>query len=229
MVSDAGRRALSIFVCYRREDDAFLPGRLSDLLAGHFGEGNVFYDIDAIQPGFDFREVIRDRLAEVDAVLVLIGHKWDMARLGEPTDFVRTEIHEALRTNKLLIPVLVGSATMPSHDLFPPQLEPMAYLNAARCVADPDFDTDSARLITAIENGVAARRRRQPVLEPEPDPEPEPEPKAQPAPAPSPSKRRIREMEVEVPTIRGATRTNGGSVGDPSCWQGRRPPSSVRW
>jgi len=181
MVNGGGPGGLSIFVCYRREDDPFLPGRLSDSLTGHFGEGNVFYDIDAIQPGFDFRDVIRDRLAEVDAVLVLIGHEWDTARLGEHNDFVRTEMLEALRMKKLLIPILVGSATMPTPDQFPHELEPVAYLNAARIRPDPDFDSDSARLISAIEHGVGARKTTiQPVPDPEPDPKPKPKPQPQP-------------------------------------------------
>jgi hypothetical protein len=160
MVRGIRRGTLSVFVCYRREDDRFLPGRLSDVLAGHFGERNVFYDIDAIQPGDDFREVIRSQLDQVDAVLALIGPRWDTARLREPNDFVQAELHEALRQDKVLIPVLVGDAKMPPSTDFPTELEPVSYLQAARVRPDPDFDDDSARLISAIERSVDEKGRR---------------------------------------------------------------------
>jgi hypothetical protein len=166
MVWGIRRRALSVFVCYRREDDRFLPGRLSDVLARHFGEHNVFFDIDAIQPGDDFREVIRAQLDGVDAVLALIGPQWNTARLREPNDFVRAELHEALLKDKVLIPVLVGDAKMPPSTDFPTELEPVSYLQAARVRPDPDFDGDSARLISAIEEGVAEKDDPPPPIPP---------------------------------------------------------------
>jgi hypothetical protein len=151
MVRHKEDQALSVFVCYRREDDQFLPGRLRDVLASHFGQRNVFYDIDGIPPGEDFRDVIRRRLKRVNAVLVLIGPAWNTERLSEPDDFVGVELQEALLHEKLLIPVLVGNAVMPAADRLPPELKSVAYLNATRVRPDPDFASDSARLIKAIE------------------------------------------------------------------------------
>ena len=47
-----------IFISYRRDDSAAHAGRLYDRLEGHFGQGQVFMDVDAIRPGVDFVEVV---------------------------------------------------------------------------------------------------------------------------------------------------------------------------
>ncbi len=43
-----------VFISYRRDDCAGHAGRLYDRLVDRLGEGNVFMDIDAIEPGVDF-------------------------------------------------------------------------------------------------------------------------------------------------------------------------------
>ena len=45
-----------IFVSYRRHESRDFAGRLSDHLAERFGEGQVFIDVDTIEPGVDFAE-----------------------------------------------------------------------------------------------------------------------------------------------------------------------------
>ena len=62
-----------IFVSYRREDAAGDAGRLADHLTRRFGRGQVFLDIDTIDPGTDFVRVLQSSLRETAAVLVVIG------------------------------------------------------------------------------------------------------------------------------------------------------------
>jgi hypothetical protein len=50
-----------IFVSYRRQQSKDVAGRLYDRLADRFGEGQVFMDVDAIEPGVDFAEEISAR------------------------------------------------------------------------------------------------------------------------------------------------------------------------
>ena len=45
-----------IFISYRREDSQDFTGRLHDKLVDHFGETNVFFDVDSIPTGVDFRK-----------------------------------------------------------------------------------------------------------------------------------------------------------------------------
>ena len=49
----------SIFVSYRRADTNHVAGRLCDRLGYAFGKEHVFYDVDSIKVGTDFRAAIR--------------------------------------------------------------------------------------------------------------------------------------------------------------------------
>ena len=52
-MAESGR----IFICYRREETAYSAGWLFDRLADRFG-GQIFKDVDSIEPGDDWVEVI---------------------------------------------------------------------------------------------------------------------------------------------------------------------------
>jgi hypothetical protein len=58
-----------VFVSYRRADTPHVAGRLFDRLEARFGTGNVFMDVDSIEPGLDFAEAI----GACDVLLALIG------------------------------------------------------------------------------------------------------------------------------------------------------------
>jgi hypothetical protein len=47
-----------VFICYRREDAGYPAGWLFDQLAARLGADRVFKDVDSIEPGDDFEEVI---------------------------------------------------------------------------------------------------------------------------------------------------------------------------
>src|SRR6266542_2357628 len=65
-----------IFISYRREETAYPAGWLFDRLADRFGGGQVFKDVDSIQLGDDFVEVITTAVASCDVLLALIGDEW---------------------------------------------------------------------------------------------------------------------------------------------------------
>ena len=138
---------IRVFVSYRRSDSRHATGRLRAVLAREFGRENVFYDVDSVGFGADFREVINATLQGVDALIVVVGPNFELDRLSQPNDYVRMEILEALRLGKGIVPVLVDEATMPGPDQLPADLESFAYRNTAPLRADPDFDTDAARLV----------------------------------------------------------------------------------
>ena len=59
MTSEADPRASGrVFVCYRREETAYPAGWLYDRLDDHFGDAQVFKDVDSIPLGDDFVEAI---------------------------------------------------------------------------------------------------------------------------------------------------------------------------
>src|SRR5437773_1614142 len=106
-----------VFINYRREDTRHAAGRLYDRLIQRFGKDHVFMDIDQIEPGQDFIEVINRKVSACDIAIVAIGPNWLRAtdasgkrRLDDEEDFVRTEIVAALHRNIRVIPILVDGA-----------------------------------------------------------------------------------------------------------------------
>src|SRR3954469_18106471 len=103
----------SIFVSYRRTDAPGHAGRLYDRLVERFGAASVFKDLDSMEPGADFVEVIEETVQRCDALIAVIGRDWLAGshgggpRLDDPQDWVRLEIANALRRKVRVVPVLV--------------------------------------------------------------------------------------------------------------------------
>src|SRR4051794_28221518 len=109
-----------IFVSYRRNDSAYPTGWLTDRLAEHYGERQIFTDVDSIDLGDNFVKRITSAVASCDVLLAVIGPKWltvtdenGQRRLDDPNDYVRIEIEAALRRQILVVPILVDGAKMP--------------------------------------------------------------------------------------------------------------------
>ncbi len=84
-----------IFISYRRNDSASNAGRIFDRLEGHFGQGQVFMDVDTIKPGLNFVEVVEQAVGVCDGLVVVIGREWLEAsdatgsrRLEDPADLI---------------------------------------------------------------------------------------------------------------------------------------------
>jgi TIR domain len=157
----------SIFLSYRREDSRHQAGRLHDRLVTHFDQKQIFKDVDSIPIGLDFREVLTEQVAACDVFLAVIGDGWlsvknesGSRRLDDPGDFVRIEIEAALSRKILVIPVLVGNASVPRADDLPESLRQLSFRNGISVRPDPDFHKDMDRLIRGIEEGVVALRKR---------------------------------------------------------------------
>jgi len=154
-----------LFINYRREDTAPYAGRLYDQLITRFGEDQVFIDIDQIEPGEDFVEVIRRKVGACDIAIIAIGPRWLGAtdasgkrRLDDPEDFVRMEIVAALQRNIRVIPVLLGGAQMPRKQDLPEALAPLSRRNAIE-LSETRFHADVKRLIEAIEKSFVVTQK----------------------------------------------------------------------
>lgn len=139
-----------VFLSYRRSDSPHASGRLRDRLTMAFGEENVFFDVDSIPTGRDFREVIRTAIRAADAVVVMMGPGFDVARLSDQRDYVRMELLEAFSQKKVIVPVLIDTTSMPPAAALPPSLRKLAYINASPIRHDPDFHRDAERLIATL-------------------------------------------------------------------------------
>lgn len=145
-----------IFISYRRGDSPASAGRLYDRLENAYSGGELFMDVDGIEPGLDFVEVLNERVANADVLLAIIGRDWLSAvdetggrRLLQPNDFVRIEIEAALKRNIRVIPVLVdGASPPPEHDL-PDGLKSLTRRQAVR-ISHERFASDADLLLNAL-------------------------------------------------------------------------------
>jgi TIR domain len=145
-----------IFISYRRDDDPGHAGRLYDRLSKVFDRDELFMDVDSIEPGQDFFQVLEDRVAQADVLLAVIGTRWidardssGIRRLESPNDFVRIEIEAALNQQKRVIPVLIGAAEMPAPEQLPESLKTLTRRHAFNIKHDR-FTSDSEGLIRAL-------------------------------------------------------------------------------
>ena len=147
----------SIFISYRRSDSEGEAGRLSDLLTHRFSDQSVFMDVDAIQPGRDFRKAIEESIQACSVLLCIIGPQWLSSaddsgerRLDTANDFVRLEIGAALRRDIPVIPILVRGAKMPRAEQLPPDVQDLAYRNCVE-LTHARWKSDLQILIGALE------------------------------------------------------------------------------
>lgn len=150
-----GTTRFRIFVNYRRTDSAGHAGRLYDALADRFGEDAVFMDVDTIEPGTDFAEVIDKAMDASDVVLAVIGPYWlvdtgGRRRIDAVDDFVRMELESALERGVRIIPLLVNAAEMLRPSELPASLVKLAGRQALR-LRDDRWRADVARLMTSLE------------------------------------------------------------------------------
>ena len=148
-------QSANIFVNYRREDSAGYAGRLFDRLSSGF-PGRIFMDIDNIEPGVDFGEVITQAVGSCEILIVVIGKEWlsckdadGRRRLDNPDDFVRMELAAALERNIRVVPVLVNDAPMPRAKDLPGELAKLARRNAIE-LSDARWAYDVDRLMHTI-------------------------------------------------------------------------------
>jgi hypothetical protein len=152
----------TIFISYRREDTAGYAISLHDRLAARFGAEHIFMDIDNIELGEDFVDVINEKISACDVLLVLIGRNWltsqdesGRRRLDSPDDFVRLEVAAALERKIRVIPVLFGGTRPPRPEDLPPELVLLSRRNAIT-ITDAGFRQDVTRLIESVEKVIAS-------------------------------------------------------------------------
>lgn len=133
-----------IFINYRRDDSASHALNIAQYMERAFGSRNVFIDIDRIQAGQNFEDVLGQRLDQCSVMLVIMGPKWAGARddagvkrLTNPNDWVRLEIVRALQRKIKVIPILVGGlSSLPDPVDVPDALKPLLKLQCAVVTAN---------------------------------------------------------------------------------------------
>ena len=148
--------SLYVFISYRRGDSGPYARNIYEALTQHFGDGHVFYDVDGIEPGVDFVDVLDESLRRTDVLLALIGPSWldatdedGQRRLDDPHDYVRLEVEAALSKKVRVIPLLIAGAKMPQARNLPESMQPPRR-NAAS-LSDDHWLATRAELIETLE------------------------------------------------------------------------------
>ena len=150
--------AVKVFISYRRADSPYAAAQIYDRLTARFGEDAVFFDVDAIPLSVDFREHVNVAIEQSDVFLAIIGERWleagpdGQSRLAAEDDLVRIELESARDHDLAIVPVLVGTATMPSPGELPDSLRFLSYRNAAEVRPGTSLRSHLERLIAGIES-----------------------------------------------------------------------------
>lgn len=116
----------------------------------------MFIDVDTIEPGLDFVQVVQEAVNACDELIAVIGREWleitragGGRRLDDAQDLVRVEIATALDRGIPVIAVLVQGAGVPNTDDLPDVLKRLATLNGLE-ISDTRFHSDVSRLIGVL-------------------------------------------------------------------------------
>ncbi|MHB8529291.1 MAG: TIR domain-containing protein [Caulobacteraceae bacterium] len=142
-----------IFISYRRNDTSGFAGRLFDRLSKCFSPDQVFIDVQSIEPGANFADVLSRRVGDCKVLLALIGPRWHAAdshaRLTDPKDYVRIEIEAALGGDVRVIPLLIDGARMPDAEALPASLQGLTERQAVE-ISHNRFDQDAEALVQTL-------------------------------------------------------------------------------
>ena len=166
-----------IFISYRRSESTGHAGRLAADLSAHYGQSNVFRDIDSLEPGLNFVEALNRAVDRCDVLIAVIGRGWHtetdesgQVRLQNPNDFHRMEIATGLKRNIRVIPVLVAGASMPRPEELPEDVAPLSTHNAFE-LHDTSWNGDVERLTSALDRVFGFERDKQPTMPPQQSPQ----------------------------------------------------------
>lgn len=134
--------------------------RIFNFMENSIGSSKVFMDTSGICLGRSWALIIGSELDAAKTTVAVIGPEWTRlfgrspismeADFGGDIDYVAYELIQSRNEGKLIIPVLVDDAEVPSKQLLPPELDFLPSLQFAK-VTHKNFDDDMKRLISEID------------------------------------------------------------------------------
>jgi len=119
-----------IFISYRRDDSSGYALALYNSLLQSYNKSQLFFDIDSIAYGEDFVDEIKQSIKQSILLLVLIGDNWIFDKNNnsqfDEKDFVLIEISEAIKQNKIVLPVVINEKNIPKSDDLPDTIKQLS-------------------------------------------------------------------------------------------------------
>ncbi len=147
----------SVFLSYRRNDNAHAIDRIQDRLEKEFAKGKVFRDTSSIDISENFNSVIEDAIECSEVFIVVIGQNWlgnegnsSRLRISYSDDYPRREVESALKHNLKIIPVFIDGASMPDELLLPESIRPLVFQHGIKIRPDPEFAHDMGELVNYL-------------------------------------------------------------------------------
>jgi uncharacterized protein YukJ len=151
-------RTLHIFISYRREDLAHAR-LICDRIRGdaELKRATVFWDIDSLTAGKNYRDAIERAIGDSDAFIALVGPAWTerVSELQGQDDVLRGEVAYALTRGVPVIPVIIEGARLPAKADLPSDIRPLADLQQL-VLPHLYFEEGMQRLLDQL-RGVAAQ------------------------------------------------------------------------
>jgi arsenate reductase-like glutaredoxin family protein len=150
-----------VFINYRAVDNPLAASLIDSELSRRFGSDLVFRADRSIRSGDDFAASIRHAINNADALIVIIGERWleinsqtGKRAIDNPSDWTRREIEQAFSRNIPVIPVVVGSARLPSAQELPIEISRLASLQSLE-LPSSYTEEDVAKLINSLRQRAA--------------------------------------------------------------------------
>ncbi|MDB4285812.1 Hsp70 family protein [bacterium] len=148
-----------IFISYRRDDSKDTTVHIYHYLENYFGKENVFFDVDSIPIGVDFRDHLDKMVSQCAIMLAIVGPNWvgregEKRRIDDKKDFVRYEIEAAMKRDIPIVPVFIKGATGMSKEPLPKSLEDFSFRNGMPVRSGYDFYRDLKKLQKGIKKAV---------------------------------------------------------------------------
>lgn len=173
-----------LFITYDAQDGGAMAQHIIRALITNFGAERVRTPHHRPPPNISPREALQQAIASAKVVVVILGRERNgEMSLRNPSGAQFISLTTALHYHKPILPVLVYGGVMPLPEQLPPQLQPVAYLNALNVRDVPDFQADMNTLITAIQQRMPPVPQSVSPPAPAPYPTPAAPPPQQPASA----------------------------------------------
>lgn len=157
------QQMVDVFISYRRKDSKETCEKLYRHLAENLPGLDIFMDIEDIEAGNKWRDVLETGVKKCDVLLAVIGLEWlsieneeGVRRLTERTDYVRQEISKALRNHKGIIPVLIDGTGMPHKNELPNSIVALADYQAF--TLSDNLEGDAKKLAIRIRSEIKKKK-----------------------------------------------------------------------